>query len=89
MLLSSQPYTVLPSGAVLPDPCSNFIPVSAKYVKLFSHSTLTPLLATSPVTPGVIKVTAWNNTLADLLFCSATEPSIKAPLPASAYSYPL
>ena len=45
--------------------------------------------ATSPVTPGVIKVTAWNNILADLLVCCTTPPSIIAPLPASPLAYPL
>ena len=58
-------------------------------MKLFNHSTLTPLFATKAVTPGVIKVTAWNNIDADLEFCTATLPSIIAPLPASPDAYPL
>ena len=45
-------------------PLTAYNPLLAKYVKLLSHSTRTPLVIVIASTPGVINVQLWNNILA-------------------------
>ena len=75
--------------SVRPVPFVTYIPLFAKYVKQFNHSTLTPLVIVSASTPGVINVTLWNNILASSLVVVTDKPSTNAPLPASPLSKPL
>ena len=92
MDLSSAPkLRVLPScGETNPVvPFSAFKPMSAKYVKLLSHSTLTPSFIRRPIAPAVRNVTLWNSILACTLLESSALPSTRAPRPASPSSKPL
>ena len=80
---------VLPSPLRPAVPSSISIPLSAKYVKQFSHSTLAPLVTFSPLAFGVINVTLWNNIDASRESTCATLPSKYAPRPASPAANPL
>jgi len=64
-------------------PCVKRIPMLAKYVKLFNHSDLAPLVNVTPSAFGTMNVTAWNNIAASLLSTCTAEPSTSAPRPAS------
>ena len=56
--LNSAPYRIDASAISLPLlPCVAYNPLLAKYVKLLSHSTLTPLVIVIQSTPGVMNVT--------------------------------
>ena len=74
---------VVPSLALPAVPFVAYNPLLAKYVKLFSHSTLTPFVIVIQSTPGVMNVAEWKSILASLVLDPVDAPSIKAPLPAS------
>ena len=75
------PVTPLTLILVLPSPflpsllSKQYMLLFAKYVKQFNHSILAPFVAVNPSTPGVIKVTLWNNMLASFDDAVAYAPS--------------